>query len=155
MRVCTSFHFLDQNVSRTNHSTIHIVTNITICLIKYEVRCLSFSQVPLLSHSLAMTLMKTMLYLWTGHWVVETVLISTSSTLTPMLPRPHMGDFWTSQLPVSHNRNWLVSWQAMSMTSKYMVSTVLVRRVRQASSCQFFFNVCPKTYYREISRAIP
>ena len=64
--------------------------------------------------------------LWAGLWVVETMLISTSSTLSLMLPRPHMGDFWTSPLPVLHNMNWLVSWQAMSTTSQYVVSTVEV-----------------------------
>ena len=47
-----------------------------------------------------------------GHWVVETVLISTSSTSPPMLLRPRMEDFWTSPLAVSHNVNWLVSWHA-------------------------------------------
>ena len=63
--------------------------------------------------------------LWAGHWVVETVLISTSSTLPPMIPGPHMEDFWTSPLPVSH---WLVSWQASSIVSQYVVSTVGVWR---------------------------
>ena len=66
--------------------------------------------------------------LWAGHWVVETVLISTSSTLPPMLSRPHMEDFWTSPLSMSHSMNWLVSWQGMSTTSQYMVPTVEVRR---------------------------
>ena len=63
--------------------------------------------------------------LWAGHWVVETVLISTSSTLPPTIPGPHMEDFWTSPLPMSH---WLVSWQASSIVSQYVVSTVGVWR---------------------------
>ena len=68
------------------------------------------------------------MWLWTWQWVVETVLISTSSTLPPLLPKSHMVDFWTSLMPVSHNTNWLVSWQAMSTTSQYVVwqQTVVV-----------------------------
>ena len=79
--------------------------------------------------------------LWTGHWVVETVLISTSSTLPPMVPSPHMGDFWTS-LAVSHNMNWLVSWQTMSTTSQFVVSTVEVRRGVKVNLWQSLLKVC-------------
>ena len=39
--------------------------------------------------------------LWAGHWVVETVLISTSLILQPTLPRPHMGEFLKWLLLVS------------------------------------------------------
>jgi len=80
--------------------------------------------------------------LWTGHWVMETVLISTSSTLPPMLSRSRMGDFWTSPLPVSHSMNWLVSWQAMSTISQYVVSTVGVRRGGRVSPWELLLKVC-------------
>ena len=64
---------------------------------------------PLSPPSLVLTspelLMELWMSLWAGHWVVESLLISTSSTSPPMLPRPHMGDFSTSPLPVSHNMN--------------------------------------------------
>ena len=39
--------------------------------------------------------------LYTGHWVEETVLISTSLTLQPTLPKPYMMESWTSLLLVS------------------------------------------------------
>jgi len=82
------------------------------------------------------------MWLWTWLWMVETVLISTSSTLPPMHPRHHMGDFWTSPLPMPHNMNWQVSWQAMSTTSQYVVSTVRVRRGGRVSPWQLFLKVC-------------
>ena len=85
-------------------------------------------------------------WLWAGHWVVETVLISSLSTLPPMLPRPHMGDFWTSPLPVSHNMNWLVSWQAMSTTSQYVVSTVVIKRGGRVSPWQLLLKVNSNSY---------
>ena len=81
------------------------------------------------------------MWLWAGLWVVETVLISTSSTLPPMLPRPRMGDFWTSPLPVSHSMNWLVSWQDMSIISQYMVWTVCIRRGMTVTPWQSHFKV--------------
>ena len=47
------------------------------------------------------------------------------------LPHQHyhniMGGFWTSPLAVSHNINWLVSWDAMSIAPQYVVSTVGVK----------------------------
>jgi len=81
----------------------------------------SFLQVPPLSPpspvltSLEMSV-EVWMSLWAGQWVVETMLISTSSTLPPTLLRPRMEVFWISQLVVSHSMNWLVSWQAMSTT---------------------------------------
>ena len=78
--------------------------------------------------------------LWAGHWVVETVLISTSSTLPPMLPRSHMED-WTSLVPVLHSMNWLVFKQTISITSQCMVSTVGIRRGMRVSPWQLLLKV--------------
>ena len=104
------------------------------CEYKYNYANITyFLQVLLLSlplpvlNSLKMSV-ELWMSLWAGHWVVETVLISTSPTLPPMLPRLHMVDFWTSPLPLSHNVNWLVSWQAMSIISQYVLSTVGARK---------------------------
>ena len=79
-----------------------------------QVKLLIFQVHPLSSPS--SVFLKLVVELWmsllTGHWVVETVLetalISTSSTLPPMLQIHHMEDFWTSPMPVSHSMNWLV-----------------------------------------------
>ena len=102
----------------------------------------SFLQAPLLyPPSLVLASLKISvelwMSLWTGHWVVETVLISTSSTLPPMLPIPPMEDFWTSPLPVSHcHINWPAFIQTTSTTLQYVVSTVGGRRGVRASPWQ-------------------
>jgi len=79
--------------------------------------------------------------IWAGHWVVETVLISTSSTSPSMIPNPHMEDFWTSLMPVLHSVNWQGFRQAMSTPSKYMVSTVGLRRGLRVSPWQSLLKV--------------
>ena len=115
-----------------------------------------FSPSPVLA-SLKMSV-ELWMSLWAGHWVVETVLISTSSTSSPMLPKPQIGDFWTSPLVASHNMNWLVSWQAMSTISQYVVSTAAVRRggrVRITPQgtyvyCFIIFGIVCTTYYMAI-----
>ena len=80
--------------------------------------------------------------LWAGHWGMETVLISTSSTLPPRLPRSHMGDLWTSLVPVLHSMNLLVFRQIISITLQCMVSTVGIRRGVKVSPWQSLLKVC-------------
>ena len=108
----------------------------------YIYMCHSFFQiVPMSSLSATASLnlsVELWMSLWTGHWVVEKVLISTSSTLPPMLPRPHMEDFWISPQAVRH---WLVLGLATSTTSQYVVSTVGVRRGGRVSPWQLHLKV--------------
>ena len=120
-------------------------------ILKLNVSCIASSQLflqvlPLSPFSLVLNSPKMAvelwMSLWAGHWVVETVLISTSSEFLPMLPRPHMEDFWTLPLLVSHNMNWLVSWWAMSTTSQCMVSTVEVRMGVRVSPWQSDLKGC-------------
>ena len=125
---------------------------LTLCYCRLSIRE-GFMQLNVVIHCFRSPLCRYSLLcwpLWRCQWscechceldtMMETVVMSISSTLPPMLPRPHMGDFWTSPLPESHNMNWphmgdlslpvlhsmngLVSWQAMSTTLQYVVSTV-------------------------------
>ena len=74
--------------------------------------------------------------LWAGHWVVETVLITTWSTLLPMEE-----DFWTSAMPAMPAMPAFHCRQATSTTSQYMVSTVRVRRGVRVSPWQSLLKV--------------
>ena len=89
---------------------------------------------PLSPPSPALTSLEMLVELWmwhwAGHWARAVALISTSSTLPPMLPRPLMGKYW---MPISHSINWLDLWQTLGTTLQYVVSTVEVRRGGRAS----------------------
>ena len=101
-----------------NHTFICVFWKLKLTHLLLQVHLLSQPSPVLTSLKMVVELW---ISLWAGHWVVETVLIYTSSTLPPMIPRPHMGDFWTSPQPGSYSMNWLVLCQAMSTISQYVV----------------------------------
>ena len=125
-------------IEHTSVGLVHTRSNYCF-MFSFLLQVLPLSPFSPLLASLEMA-MELWMSLWTGHWLLKTVLISTSSASLPMLPRSHMGDFWTSLL-VSHNKNWLVSWQAMSTTSQYVVSTVGVRKGRRVTPWESYLGV--------------